>query len=71
MLAILDGFILLISAVINENNPAPMKIKGEYDKDMASLIIISPAKARIPKGTIKKTVATLNDNFQLARQPRR
>lgn len=52
LLAILDGFMLLINAVMNENNPAPMKIKGEYDGDMALSIIVSPAKARIPKGTI-------------------
>ncbi len=60
LLAILDGFMLLINAVMNENNPAPMKIKGEYDGDMALSIIVSPAKARIPKGTIKNTVAALN-----------
>ena len=60
LLAILDGFMLLINAVMNENNPAPMKINGEYDGDIALSIIVSPAKARIPKGTIKNTVAALN-----------
>ena len=53
LLAILDGFMLLINAVMNENNPAPMKIKGEYDGDMALSIIVSPAKARIPKEPLR------------------
>ena len=51
---------LLINAVMNENSPAPMKINGEYDGDMALSMIMSPDKARMPKGTIKNTVATLN-----------
>ena len=44
---------------MNENSPAPVKINGEYDGDMAPSMIMSPDKARIPKGTIKNTVATL------------
>ena len=60
MLAILAGFLLLTSAVINENTAAPAYTSGEYDGEMAWSIISSPASVRMPKGTITKTVAALN-----------